>query len=190
MSSLVAEGSALDPYEYASSVVRGYCGRRFDYVPDETVLVDPRPNRTAQLPQSPVISISTVQAYMPVGGVWAWQTLADPGGYGWAEGGLIWDAAVIRPRINPAASIGWPEPTWPWLPASLKVTYTHGFEEIPDAIQSIVLRIAAQVASNPGFLQSRKVGDNASVYGTFPGGQTLRDTDKAILDRYSVQEVS
>lgn len=186
----VTAGQALDPYEYASATVRSYCGRRFDYVQDDEAIIDPRPNRTAQLPESPVTAITSVQAYMPYGGVWGWQSLTYPGGYGWIERGLIWDAAAIRPTINPAIQTGWPEPTWPWLPGSLTVTYTHGFETIPDEITAIVLRLAAQVASNPLFMQSKKVGEDGYVYGTFPGGITLRDTDKAILDRYVIQEVS
>lgn len=192
MTSLVTEGTALDPYEYASDFVRGYCHQRFDYVENEVVLVDPRPNRTAQLREMPVISITSVEAYMPGGptGEWGWQTLDYPGQYGWNERGLLWDATQIQPPIVPSAYLEWPWPTWPWLPASLQVTYTHGYEVIPDAIQAIVLRIAAQTAANPTFIQSKKVGDDAVVYGTFPGGITLRDTDKAILDRFTVQEVS
>lgn len=186
----VTAGQALDPYELASDIVRGYCGRTFDYVENDVVFLDPRPDRTAQLPESPVISISEVQAYMPYSGVWGWQTLAYPGGYDWVERGLIWDAAVIRPPITPGDQAGWPQPTWPWLPGKLQVTYTHGFEVIPDEITAIVLRLAAQIASNPLFLQSKKVGEDGYVYGTFPGGVTLRDTDKAILDRYVIQEVS
>ncbi len=192
MTSLVTEGTALDPYEYASDVVRGYCNQTFDFVSNDTVLIDPRPDRTAQLPQGPVTAITSVQANMPGGptGTWGWQTLTFPGQYGWVERGLMWDATQVRPPITPPAYSEWPWPTWPWLPGSLQVTYSHGFETIPDEIAAVVLRIAAQVASNPTFLQSKKVGENAYVFGSFPGGQTLRDTDKAILDRYVVQEVS
>jgi hypothetical protein len=194
VSSLVTAGTALDPYEYASDVVRGYCHRQFDFVANETVLLDPRPDRTAQLPQAPVTAITSVQAYMPgpPTGAWAWQTLTFPGQYGWRDRGLMWDASRIIPPLDPTlqTSLDWPIPTWPWLPGSLKVTYSHGFTAIPPEIQAIVQRLAAQIASNPSFLQSRRVGENSYVYGTFPGGVSLRDTDKAILDRYTVQEVS
>ena len=190
----VTAGQALDPYEYASNAVRGYCNRRFDYVENDIVTIDPRPDGTAQLPEAPVVSISTVEAYMPGGatGEWGWQTLEYPAQYGWVQRGKIWDASRINPPINPTGSsyLEWPWPTWPSLPGSLRVTYTHGFNPIPDEIASIVLRIAAQVASNPLFLQSKKVGEDGYVYGTFPGGVTLRDTDIAILDRYVIQEVS
>jgi hypothetical protein len=188
----VTEGQALDPYEYASDVVRGYCNRRFDYVADDTVTIDPRPDGTAQLPEAPVISITSVQAFMPGGatGEWGWQTLEYPGQYGWVERGKIWDASRINPPIDPATHLTWPWPTWPWLSGSLQVTYTHGFDPIPDEISAIVLRIAAQTASNPLFMQSKKVGEDGYVFGSFPGGVTLRDTDKAILDRYVIQEIS
>jgi hypothetical protein len=190
VTSLVTPGTALDPYELASGVVRGYCGQRLDYVADDTVTVDPRRDGTAQLPEAPVVAISQVQGYMPVAGVWGWQTLAYPGGYGWVERGLMWDAMRVQPPIVPGSIPAWPQPTWPWLPGSLQVTYTHGYQTIPAEIQAIVVRLAGQFAQNPTFMQSKKVGENAYVYGTFPGGVMLRDVDKKILDRYSIQEVS
>lgn len=190
----VTDGQALDPYEYASDVVRGYCNQRFDYVAGDVVFIDPRPDSTAQLPQMPVLSISSVLAWMPgpPSGAWAWQTLTYQQQYDWNERGLMWDTSRLYPPPNPVLPTWaeWPWPTWPWLPGKLQVTYTHGYQTIPDEIKAIVLRLAAQVASNPLFMQSKKVGEVSEVFGTFPGGVTLRDTDKAILDRYTVQEVS
>ncbi len=190
----VTEGQGLDPYEYASGFVRAYCNRRFDYVANDTVFIDPRPDRTAQLPEGPVISISTVQAYMPgpPTGQWGWQTLQYPQQYDWAERGLIWDTSHLYPPINPVLPnwMEWPWPTWPWLPGKLQVTYTHGYQTIPAEITAIVYRIAAQIAANPLFMQSKKTGEDSVVFGSFPGGITLRDTDKAILDRYVIQDVS
>lgn len=191
MSSLVDPGAVLDPYELASAAVRGYCGQQFDRVLGDVVLIDPRPNGTAQLPEMPVTAVTQVQAWMPDNNnVWGWQTLSYPGRYGWATRGLLWDATVIMPPIVPLQSLELPAPTWPSLPASLKVTYDHGYAPIPAEIQAIVTRLAAQFASNPAFLQSRKVGEVGYVYGTFPGGVMLRDIDRKILDRYTVQEVS
>jgi hypothetical protein len=139
----------------------------------------------------PVTAISEVLAWMPDdNNVWGWQTLTYPAQYGWAARGLLWDATMIMPPIVPLTSFDLPAPTWPSLPASLKVTYSHGYSTIPAEIQAIVTRLAAQFAQNPTFIQSKKVGENAYVYGTFPGGVMLRDIDRKILDRYTVQEVS
>ena len=189
MTSLVTPGTAFDPYELASADVRSYCGQQFDYVADDVVTIDPRPNRTAQLPQMPVTAISSVQAYMPDGnGSWGWQTLTYPGQYGWTERGLMWDATRISPAIVPSQAPAWPFYTWPWLPGSLKVTYTHGYQEIPVEIQQITARLAAAYAANPSMLQSKKVGEVSRVYGA-AGVEILRPEERKILDRYTVIEV-
>lgn len=187
MTSLVTPGTAFDPYELASSVVRDYCGQQFDYVADDVVTIDPRPNRTAQLPQMPVAAVSAVQAFMPDGnGTWGWVDLTYPGDYGWTERGLMWDATRITPAIVSGQARS--AYTWPWLPASLKVTYTHGYQQIPMDLQQITARLAAAYAANPSMLQSKKVGEVSRVYGA-AGVEILRPEERKILDRYTVIDV-
>lgn len=187
MTSLVDPGTLLDPYEYASGVVRGYSGQDFAAVANEVIKVDPRSDGTAQLPQMPVTAVSAVAGWMPDKfGAWGWQTLTQ---FGWARRGLLYNTALMNPPTVSNLPLDYPVPTWPWLPESLQVTYSHGYAVIPADIQTIVTRIAVQIAGNPGFLQSKKVGEVTNVFGSFLGGITLRDTDKAILDGYAVQEV-
>ena len=190
MSSLVASPGALDPFEYASDFVRAYCGRRFDLVTNDVELVDPRIDSTGQLSQAPVVSVTSVQAFMvdPTGN-YAWQALTN---FGWDTRGLLYDTTRIRTLTTPTPLVPWP--SWPFLPQSLRVTYTHGYSVIPADIQAVVTRLAGQIAANPNFTQSRKVGDVAAVYGSTLMSKgstliTLRDTDAAILDRYKVIEV-
>lgn len=186
---LVDAGTALDPYEFASAVVRDYCKQEFTFQAGDVVLIDPRPNRTAQLPEMPVTAVTLVEAYMPDGnGVWGWQTLSHPGQYGWSTRGLVWDATQVRPPIDPGLSPAWPMYTWPWLPETLRVTYSHGFATIPADVQAITLRLAATYAANPTFVQSKKVGEVATVFGV-GGIAMLRPEERKILDRYAVQEV-
>lgn len=186
---LATAGTALDPYAFASAVVRDYCKQDFTFLADDVVLVDPRANRTAQLPQMPVTAVTLVEAYMPDGnGVWGWQTLSFPGQYGWNSRGLLWDATQVRPPIDPTAPVVPGAYTWPWLPESLRVTYSHGFATIPADVQAITLRLAATYAANPTFVQSRKVGEVATVFGV-GGIAILRPEERKILDKYAVQEV-
>lgn len=188
-SPLVDPGTALDPYELASGVVRDYTKQDFTFLANDVVLIDPRPNRTAQLPQMPVTAVSLVEAYMPDGnGTWGWQTLSYPGQYGWSSRGLIWDATQVRPPIEPGLSPAWPMYTWPWLPETLRVTYSHGFVTIPANVQAIVLRLAAVYAANPTGAQSKKVGEVATVFGV-PGLALLHPEERKVLDKYAVQEV-
>lgn len=193
MTSLVTEGTVLDPYEYASDVVRGYTGQQFDYVANDVVTLDPRADGTAQLPEMPVTAVSLVSAYMPdYTGNFTWQTLTQ---YGWVARGLLYNTAPVQPFIMPSNGFGLYYPTWPQLPGSLQVTYSHGYQTIPADIQAVVTRIAQQIQANPYFMASRKVGEISYSFGNAPQGKsgalvTLRDTDCAILDRYKVIEVS
>jgi hypothetical protein len=187
VTSLVSEGAPVDPYELASEQVRSYCGQIFDAVADDVVLIDPRPNGTAQLPEMPVTAVTAVSAFMPdPTGVWDWQALTA---FAWVRRGLIYDTALILPSDVLNMPVDYPMPTWPWLPGSLRVTYSHGYNPIPAPVQAIVTRLAAQIAANPAFLVSNKVGEVGASFGP-TAGVTLRDTDRKILDRYTIQEVA
>lgn len=181
MTSLVTGSATLDPYEYASDLVRGYTGLSFTAVAGDTVILDPRPDGTVQLPQVPVTAVTAADGWMPgPDGVWDWQPLA----YRWIPRGLLYNTAHLD-----AAGTARPEPSWPWVPGSLRITYNHGFASVPTEIQDVVTRLAGQIAANPYWVQSRKVGEVSAVFGT-NGALGLRDSDRAILDRYAVSEVS
>lgn len=190
MSSYLADSThqtaGFDALQYASDYVRRYCRQRLDYVASDTILIDPRPDHTAQLPELPVIAVSAVQAWMtgPTGS-FAWQTLTN---YQWTARGQLFDVTPITPPVIPTANI--PYPWWPRLPESLKVTYTHGYSPIPDDLQNLVLRLAAELNANPDFVHSQKVGEINTVWAQNPlqnGAHIfLRDQDKEILDSYAV----
>jgi hypothetical protein len=175
----------FDPLQYASDYVRAYCRQSFTYVEDDVVVVDPWPDSSAWLPEWPVESVSNVQAWLfdPSTGAFSWTALTN---WAWTTQGRIYDTTPVVVGV-----MGAPYPSWPKLPESLRVTYTHGFQTIPDDLQSVVLRIAADVSDNPGSVHSEKVGDvttvwaNNPVAGTAGAHVTLRDQDKAILDKYS-----
>ncbi len=181
MTSLVSGSPTLDPFEYASQLVRGYCGIRFDLVQNDTKILDPRTDGTVQLPETPVANVSAVYGWMPgPTGTWDWQPITW---YRWLPRGLLYNTAFVENPTIPTWG-----PTWPWVPGGLKVTYDHGFETIPDDIQDVVTRLATQISKNPNWIQSRKVGEVSTVYST--SGVSLRDEDKTVLDRYAAQEVS
>jgi hypothetical protein len=43
----------------------------------------------------------------------------------------------------------WTGFSWPWLAASLQVTFSHGFEEIPQGLINVACRFAQQYLENP-----------------------------------------
>ncbi|QIS06761.1 hypothetical protein F5X71_34620 [Nocardia brasiliensis] len=170
---------SLDPWEYASDIVRGYCGIAFHHVANDTKILDPRPDGTVQLPQTPVTAVTSALGWMPgPTGVWDWQPLT----YRWIPRGLLYNATAETGRLRV------PEPSWPWVPGGLKIIYSHGFEVIPEDIQGVVTRLAAQISANPRWVQRRKVGDVETAY--WQSAEPIRDSDKTILDRYAAQEVS
>jgi len=137
---------------WASGVVEAYCERDFSYHIDDVVLVDPFPaKRSAQLPSPPVLSVSSVQAWMrgPTGSM-GWQTLTN---YAWTADGLLYDTTgQPGTQINEA-------PSWPNAPKSLRVTYTHGWIDTPQPVVDAVLKAAAAYLANPFGNIRRRVGD-------------------------------
>lgn len=137
---------------WASSSVEAYCERNFSYVPNDQVLVDPFPvNRSAQLPDPPVESVSLVEGYLrDQNGSMAWRTLTN---WMWTADGLLYDTTG-----QPGTDVSL-VPSWPSAPKSLRVTYTHGFPVIPQDLADGVVKAAAGYLSNPLNLTARRVGE-------------------------------
>lgn len=191
MSSYLVDAAHLtagfDPVQYASDFVRGYCKQKFDYVVGDVELVNPRPDSSAQLKELPVEAVTLVEAWMISGatGQFAWQTLTD---WAWTPEGYLYDTTPVVVGVY-SSGYSTVYPSWPRLPKSLRVTYTHGFQTIPDDLQGVVLRIAAELEANPSYAHSEKVGEVNTVWenNSVQNGAHifLRDQDKAILDNYA-----
>ena len=80
----------------------------------------------------------------------AWQELTN---WAWTTDGLLYDTSG-QPGVNVAAV-----PTWPALPKGLRVTYTHGFQTVPQPLVDAVIRAAGTYLSNPFGNTRRKTGD-------------------------------
>lgn len=168
---------------WASHAVEAYCERDFSYYASETVLVDPFPaSRSAQLPNPPVLGIASVEGYFRDStGALSWQSLDN---YGWTTEGLLYDTSG-QPGVQVVAV-----PSWPALPKSLRVTYSHGFEYVPGAVVDATIKAAAGFLANPLNLISRKTGDveyGWSVSMMQSAGVAL---DEALLAKYRLVTVS
>ncbi len=165
---------------WASAAVEAYCERDFGYYADQVVLIDPFPvRRSAQLPSPPVLAVSAVEALMrDTTGATSWQPLTN---YAWTAEGLLYDTSG-QPGVNVTAV-----PSWPTLPKSLRVTYTHGFVDTPDAIVAAVIKAAAAYLANPFGNTSRKVGEVQSDWAV-----TLLQSsvDEIVLAPYRLISVS
>jgi hypothetical protein len=61
--------------------------------------------------------------------------------------------------------MGWPynRPVGTWTPR-VRVTYSHGYQTVPDDITAIVLDVAQALATNPDGLRSKTVGGYSETY--------------------------
>ena len=166
---------------WASSAVEAYCERDFSYAVNEVVTIDPFPvRRSAQLPSPPVQSISKVEANMrDATGSTSWQELTN---YAWTTDGLLYDTSGI-PGVTVSAV-----PSWPSLPRSLRVTYTHGFQTVPQPLVDAVIKAAGAYLANPFGMTQRKAGDVESSWAV-----TMLQTgglDEITLAKYRLISVS
>ena len=146
----------------ASARVRRYIRQDITRVDSETIEL-PGGQRVLQLPQYPLI----VDADHPLTVV----EVADFGGVDFdaVEGrdysrlgneltrGYPWQATT---RL-----MGWPwnRPTGVWAP-KVRVTYSHGYDEIPEDIVDVVLDLATLNMSNPENLRSSAIDDYSRTY--------------------------
>lgn len=192
--------------DWAADSIESYCERKFAWK-SETVFINPyRGNggrAQALLPNPPVLNVGTVLAQMPVNGGLTWVELCH---YGWAEDGLLWDETRFYGMHGVTGSSFWSGvfnadgafdygnvPSWPTLPRSLQVSYTHGFKppeteapdnvpELPSGLVSAVIRGAAFYLDNPNSASEGRVGEitNRFIDPTGPAGWL----DEKLLGEY------
>jgi hypothetical protein len=99
-----------------------------------------------------------------------------------SDTGLIYDTTG---QPGTSSSLG---PSWPWLPASLKVTYDHGYSTVPQGLINAACRFAQQYLENPAILLQRDVGSFNERYAGNTGGVgiVINEFDKRIMDRYTL----
>lgn len=166
---------------WSQSFIEAYCNQTFDQVLADVVILDPKPYRSALLPQVPVANVSQVQGLLPP------QTSIPGTGYVWttltnfafvAATGLLYDTTGEAGTYSTA--IG---PSWPWIKGGLQVTYDHGYENVPQPLIDSACRLAQQYLENPTLMMQRRVGDSESRYAGSKG-MVLNELDKIVLDRY------
>lgn len=164
---------------WASGAVEAYCERDFSYRKDDVVLVDPFPaKRSAQLPNPPVQSVTAVEGYLRgENGSMQWQTLTN---WAWTADGLLYDTTG-QPGTDLSAL-----PSWPSAPKSLRVTYTHGFREVPQDLVAAVIKTAGNYLANPYSMIQRRAGE-VSYQWSDRGGEAL--LDNTLLGKYRLVTV-
>lgn len=140
----------------ASAAIRRYTRQAITFMENETVLLMGG-ERVLKLPQRPLV----------VDGAHPLAVVEIPDGSGIElpaveERDFIRQGAELH-RGNPlyvtTRTMGWPfnRPLGIWADR-VRVTYSHGFEELPDDIVGVCVDLAAATLANPSRLRSEQVG--------------------------------
>ncbi|MFP3986882.1 hypothetical protein U9R90_05145 [Streptomyces sp. E11-3] len=167
----------------ASARVRSYTRQDITLVEDDTIDV-PGGGRVLAVPQRPLVvdathSLTVVEISVP----------------GSVETTLTEDTDFTRlgneltrgyPWYAPTRTMGWPwrQQQGVWAP-TVRLTYSHGYAEVPDDIVDIVLDLASMNLSNPENLRSISIDDYARTFASETiGNATLTSGHKADLRPY------
>lgn len=182
---------SLDPAQAAFAIrrasarVRKYCRQDITLVENDTVTL-PGGSRILRLPQRPVVvddshPLTVVELF----GVSNQEYTALEGrdftriGSELTRGEQWW---------APSRLMGWPfmRPMGIWADR-VRVTYSHGYLEVPDDIVDVVCDLAAMNLTNPQGLRSESIDDYSRTFAAETiGGAQLTDQHKEDLRPYRV----
>jgi len=179
----------LDPAQAAMAIrrasarVRKHCRQQFTLVENETVTL-PGGSRILRLPQRPVV----VDGMHPL-------TIVELFGISNEEYTALEGRDFTRLGTELTRGEQWWAPTrlmgWPWLRPQgiwaqrVRVTYSHGYTEVPDDVVDIVLDLAQMNMTNPQGLRSESIDDYQRVFASETiGGALLTAEHKEALRQY------
>lgn len=146
----------------ASARVRRYTGQDFTFVENDTVELRGG-ERVLVLPQRPLV----VDAQHPL-------TVTEVADFADVELEAVENRDYSRLGNELTRGYPWQAPTrlmgWPWNRVQgvwadkVRVTYSHGYNEIPDDILDVVLDLATMNLTNPNGLRSETVGGESLTY--------------------------
>lgn len=158
-------GRAVRLLELASDGIRSHTGQTFDYVANDTVVVEPDLEGNLWLPQRPVTAVSSVT-------VMGNTLLASA--YGWSRDGFL-----ARAWFPSNTSI-------PWTLYPATVVYSHGYQTLPGDIRLVAAELVATSMANPSGIVSESLGVYSVRYlNNRSPGVSLTSEVAARLRRYT-----
>lgn len=148
----------------ASAVIRSWTRQSISRIEDDVVSLRVLADDELVLPQRPVVSVSQVQVnnLTLVDWVLSGERLLRTGGW----------------RCLPGTS------SYP-SPGLVTVTYTHGWDEIPDEVRAVCLDLASMTLTNPGGLREVAIDDYRRVFAAETlGSGTLSPAHQMMLAPY------
>jgi hypothetical protein len=165
------DASALLYLSIASGMVRDALQQQISAVADEVILVDPLDGAYVLLPELPIGAVTLVETFDGT----AWVT-ADPATY------------TVSKRLGMIAAKPGYGASWPSAPESWRVTYSHGFNTVPDAIVGVVLGVAARAYASPVAVDSERIGGYQVKYLIESAG--FSPLEQLSLSRYKVARIA
>lgn len=144
-----ADPSAAYLLKVASGMIRRYLEQDITQTLNDVEYADPVNGQMVLLRQLPVQSVSLVETSTD-GGV-TWSTV-DPANY------------TVSKRTGIVAAKPWTGIGWGSDPESWRVTYSHGYETVPDEINAACCSIAARFYSTPAGIDMERTGQRQVKY--------------------------
>jgi len=179
----------LDPAQAAMAIrrasarVRKHCRQQFTLVENDTITL-PGNGRILRLPQRPVV-VDDTHPLM----------IVELFGISSEEYTALEGRDFTRIGTELTRGEQWWAPTrlmgWPWLRPQgiwaqrVRVTYSHGYTEIPDDVVDVVLDLAQMNMTNPQGLRSESIDDYSRTFASETiGGALLTAEHKQALREY------
>lgn len=70
----------------------------------------------------------------------------------------------------------------PWVGRTIEVTYTHGFDPVPDAIKAVCLEVVTRVWVNPGSASQEAYGSERVSHGAAIGLMLTAEERRTVRD--------
>lgn len=167
----------------ASARVRKHCRQQFTLVENETITL-PGTGRVLRLPQRPLV----LDDAHPL-------TVVELFGITGVEYTALEGRDYTRIGTELTRGEQWWAPTrlmgWPWLRPQgiwaqrVRVTYSHGYTEVPDDVVDVVLDLASMAMTNPQGLRSESLDDYSRTFAAETiGGPQLTAEHKEALREY------
>lgn len=153
--------------QQASDLIRGEMDQHISLVEDDVLTRTGIRQGSFRLPERPVVEVSSIT----LNG----ETL-DAGGY-YVENNYLNRVGTGQNTFGAFGGFGSPTDT-------LVITYTHGYEDVPDAVKAICLNIAARAWVNPGAVVAQSIGSVQTTFSVAPvAGMELMDSERQALTR-------
>lgn len=166
--------------DVATGMVQARLGQRISFVADDMVILDPVQRQPkALLPELPVAAVTAVETLTyadPLLPAWGLQPVDR---YTWTQTGVL---DLSR------STWGFLGVTWLGYPQSVRVTYSHGWQTIPDELVGVVLGVAARQLRNPLNEQQESLGGYQVRYSQHPTG--FSPLEALALDRYKIANIA